>query len=68
MPFLDEVSDSLQLNDDIALSSAQVHQMINKLSLICFVDLSHQQVADILEVPIGTECSRLHQARNCLRS
>jgi len=69
-----ESDDSQELNENSLISATQIHQAINNLplmhrtilSLICFAGLSHQQVAEILDVPIGTVWSRLHQARKTL--
>lgn len=37
------------------------------LMLVCLEELSYQQVAEILEIPIGTVMSRLHRARERMR-
>jgi RNA polymerase sigma-70 factor (ECF subfamily) len=73
-PLTDEINDSQKTNDDVQLSAVEINQAISKLplmqrtilSLICFAGLSHQQVAEILDVPVGTVWSRLHQARKVL--
>jgi RNA polymerase sigma-70 factor (ECF subfamily) len=70
----DEINEAQKPNDDLHLSTEKINQAISKLplmqrtilSLICFAGLSHQQVAEILDVPVGTVWSRLHQARKSL--
>jgi RNA polymerase sigma-70 factor (ECF subfamily) len=37
------------------------------LLLVCLEDMSYEQVAGVLGIPIGTVMSRLHRARERLR-
>ncbi len=56
---LDEVSAALE-------SLAYEHRVV---ATMCLVDeLSYQEIADALEIPVGTVRSRLHRARKMLQS
>jgi len=49
-----------------ALVSLAAHDR-DVLLLYAWADLSYEEIADALAVPVGTVRSRLHRARSCLR-
>ena len=61
-PFRDEFTDEMQKGLDSLPDS-----MREALLLVIVAELTHQEVADLLGVPLGTVLSRVSRARNRLR-
>jgi RNA polymerase sigma-70 factor (ECF subfamily) len=61
-PFRDEFSDEIQA----ALDRLPV-ELRETLLLVVVGDLTHQETADLLEIPLGTVLSRVSRARTRLR-
>src|SRR5690242_17509323 len=54
--------------DDVARALAALPEEFRTVATLYFIDdLSYQEIADILGVPIGTVRSRLHRARHMLQ-
>lgn len=54
--------------DDVARALAALPDEFRAVATLYFIDdLSYQEIADILEVPIGTVRSRLHRGRQMLQ-
>jgi RNA polymerase sigma-70 factor (ECF subfamily) len=59
---------SRMAEDDVARALASLPDEFRTVATLYFVDdLSYQEIADILEVPIGTVRSRLHRGRQMLQ-
>ena len=59
---------SRMAEDDVARALATLPDEFRTVSTLYFIDdLSYQEIADILGVPIGTVRSRLHRGRHMLQ-
>jgi RNA polymerase sigma-70 factor, ECF subfamily len=59
---------SLQYTDEMQHALAQLpHDLRETLLLVVVGELTHQEVADMLEMPLGTVLSRVSRARRRLR-
>jgi RNA polymerase sigma-70 factor, ECF subfamily len=59
---------SRMAEDDVARALAALPDEFRTVATLYFMDdLSYQEIADILDVPIGTVRSRLHRARHMLQ-
>jgi RNA polymerase sigma-70 factor (ECF subfamily) len=59
---------SRMAEDDVARALESLPEEFRTVATLYFVDdLSYQEIADILEVPIGTVRSRLHRGRQMLQ-
>ena len=69
--FDDEVVERLDALDDAAKASDALSEMSSGdrsvLLLLAWAQLTHEEIARALEIPVGTVKSRLHRARRVLR-
>ena len=67
MPFVAPVSEHLT-DEDILGALAQIPESFQEVILLCDVEeLTYREIADVLQIPIGTVMSRLHRGRALLR-
>ncbi len=57
------------IDDDISLALEQLPEDFRTVVLLCDIeDFTYEEIANMLDVPIGTIRSRLHRGRNLLKS
>jgi RNA polymerase sigma-70 factor, ECF subfamily len=67
MPFVAPVSQHLT-DEDILGALARISESFQEVILLCDVEeLTYREIADVLQIPIGTVMSRLHRGRALLR-
>lgn len=62
-----EEENSMNLRDLESAMAALTHEQREIIHLVCVEDMKYEDVADILEIPVGTVMSRLSRARERLR-
>jgi RNA polymerase sigma-70 factor (ECF subfamily) len=67
MPFVAPVSQHLT-DEDILGALARIPESFQEVILLCDVEeLTYREIADVLQIPMGTVMSRLHRGRALLR-
>jgi RNA polymerase sigma-70 factor (ECF subfamily) len=66
-PAEERVDDRLSQDDAVAALSAVPHDFRDVIVLVDIGDFSYADVAQILDIPIGTVMSRLHRGRRILK-
>lgn len=65
---IDPESTRWEANPNLARAMQRLSTDLRTALILWAVDeLSYQEIADVMSVPIGTVMSRLHRARKCLR-
>lgn len=67
-PSPDEVLNRIRLGEDVQEALLKLPYEFREAVILCdVVGLSYQEIADVLEVPLGTVRSRIHRGRTMLR-
>jgi RNA polymerase sigma-70 factor (ECF subfamily) len=63
---IDQIND--MMGDEMTLALNSLQDEFREIIILCDLeDMKYEEIAEILEIPIGTVRSRLHRARNALK-